>query len=291
MAELAGVPPAVRLADRLQSRRLVMPSSPRVAVACPRTGERAAIADWLRAAGVEPVLLVDACFVTTEFTGQPPVLVVADAALLTPSFLGAMRRGDPNRPIVAVGDTDEANEAALARRGITVYRRPLTEAALHLAVSLAQAESRTARRSPRKSVQRLATSIEGVPAVLLDVSNEGMRIEVDAARGARLSPQFVVQVPALRAGVPVQRVWVRAGGPGGAGGARTVQCGASLLATDDRTRAAWERLADPASGPVMAPRPVAAKVQQDGLFGRVSTMFSNAPVVGALAQLPWRGRS
>ncbi len=265
-----------------------MPSSPRVGVACPRPVERAAIADWLRSAGFEPLILVDACFVASELTGQPPVLVVADASLVTPAFLVAMRKGDPNRPILAIGDEGDPNEKALARKGVSFHVRPLTEPALLLAVALAQAESRTSRRSPRKTLARLATSIEGAPAVLLDVSNEGLRLEVDAAGGAKLSPQFVVHVPVLKMGVPVQRVWVKSAA---AGPVRKVQCGATLLATDERTLRTWQRLADPATGQFVAPRPAAAKVGSDGLFDRMSSLISNAPIVGSLAHLPWRGRS
>lgn len=254
-----------------------MPSTLRVGVACPRPIERAAIADWLKAAGFEPVVLVDACFVASELTGQPPILVVADASLLTPHFLQAMRRGDPNRPILAIGDEGDPNEKALSRKGVSFHVRPLAEPALLLAVSLAQAESKTLRRSERKDVPRLATTIEGAPAFLLDVSNEGLRLEVDASGGARLSPQFVVHVPLLKLGVPVQRVWVKAAS---AGPTRKVQCGATLLATDERTRNAWQRLADPAAGRLVAPKP--AKVEHDGLFGRMSAMFSHAPLVGSL---------
>lgn len=265
-----------------------MPSTPRVGIACPRSAERAAIADWLRTAGFEPLVLVDACFVASELTGQPPVLVVADASLLTPAFLTAMRKGDPNRPIMAIGDEGDPNEKVLARKGVSFHVRPLTEPALLLAVALAQAESRTSRRSPRKTMARLASSIEGAPAVLLDVSNEGLRLEVDAAGGAKLSPQFLVHVPALKMGVPVQRVWVKAAA---AGPVRKVQCGATLIATDERTLRTWQRLADPASGQFVAPRPAAAKVGSDGLFDRMSSLISSAPLVGSLAQRPWRGRS
>lgn len=267
-----------RLANPLQSRHNVMPSTPRVGIACQRATERVIIADALRQAGCEPVLLVDACFVATGLTGQPPVLVVADVGLLTPHFIQAMRRGDPNRPILAIGDEDDPNETALARKGISFHVRPLSEAALLLAVSLAQAESRTMRRSERTTVPRLATTIEGAPAVLLDVSNEGLRLEVDASRGSKLSPQFVVQVPLLKMAIPVQRVWVRASSDGGAG---TVQCGATLLASDERTLMAWQRLADPSVGRMAAARPAPAKVPANGLFGRVTSAISGAA-------LPWR---
>jgi hypothetical protein len=124
------------------------------------------------------------------------------------------------------------------------------------------------------------------------VSNEGLRLEVATPSAARrLAPQFVVHVPVLRMGVPVQRVWVKSA-PSGPN--RTVQCGASLLATDERTIMAWKRLADPAGGPLFAPpRPAAAKVvAQSGLFGRVGAALASAPLVGALAPGSWRpGRS
>ena len=47
-----------------------MSTSPRVGVACPRPGERAAVSDWLRSVNLEPVVLVDACFVNTEVGGR-----------------------------------------------------------------------------------------------------------------------------------------------------------------------------------------------------------------------------
>jgi hypothetical protein len=267
-----------------------MPSSPRIGVACPRPGERAAICDWLRAAGFEPVVLVDACFVSTEVSGRPLLLVVADASLLTPPFLLGLRKGDPNRPVLAIGDAGDPNEKALARKDVSFHVRPLDEKALILAVSLAHAEGRAMRRSERRIVPRLASTIEGEAAVLIDVSNEGLRLEVGSNAGAkRLSPQFVVQVPLLRIGVPVQRVWVKsAATPTG----QKVQCGASLLAQDERTLRAWQRLADPTAGPLLAPpKATPAKVSPDGLFDRMSSLLSNAPIVGSLAHLPWRGRS
>jgi hypothetical protein len=89
-------------------------------------------------------------------------------------------------------------------------------------------------------------------------------------------------------GVPVQRVWVKSAT---AGPVRKVQCGASLIATDERTLRTWQRLADPATGQFVAPRPAAATVGPDGLFDRMSSLISNAPIVGSLARLPWRGRS
>lgn len=256
--------------------------SPRVGIACPHPGERAALADWLRSAGFEPVVLIDACFVTTEVAGRPPVLVVADATLLTPTFIASLRKGDPHRPILAIGDAGDPTEASLSRRQIGFMVRPLDEQALILAVSLAQAENRLVRRSERRSVPRVPMSIEGTAAVLLDVSNEGLRLEMDANGGARLLPQFVVHVPLIKMAVPVQRVWVRSASPASP---RKVQCGGTLLAPDERTLRIWQRLADPGTR-IAAARPAAPRVTADGLLGRVTTMFGQSPLA-----LPWRSRS
>ena len=266
-----------------------MSTSPRVGVACPRPGERAAVSDWLRSANIEPVVLVDACFVNTQVDGRPLDCVVADAALLTPHFLTALRRGDPHKAIVAIGEAGDPNEEALIRKDVAFHARPIAEKDLLLAVSLSVAEGRPFRRSPRRIVPRLATTIEGEPAVLIDVSNEGLRLELASAKAAKLSPQFVVHVPVLKMGVPVQRVWLRAGGEPGQ--TSRLQCGASILAKDERTLRAWQRLSDPAAGRLVAPRAAPARVSAHGFLGRVGQLIAEAPIVGSLAQLPWRGRS
>lgn len=242
--------------------------------------------DWLRLAEIEPVVLVEACLVSAQVGGRPLDCVVADASLLTPHFLTALRKGDPNKVVVAIGDAGDPQEAALVRRNVTFHARPISEQDLLLSVSLAVAEGRPHRRSVRRVVPRLATSIEGEPAVLLDVSHEGLRLEVAATRASRLSPQFVVHVPALKIGVPVQRVWVMAGGEPGRGA--RVQCGASLLAKDERTLRAWQRLSDPAAGRLVAPKAAAAKVTSDRFLDRVGEFIAATPIVGSLAHLPWR---
>ncbi len=265
-----------------------MSTTPRVGVACPRPGERAAVSDWLRSAEIEPVVLVDACFVNAEAGGRPLDCVVADASLLTPHFLTALRRGDPNRPIIAIGESGDPIAATLKRKDVSFHARPISEHDLLLAVSLAVAEGRPARRSARRIVPRLATSIEGAAAVLLDVSNEGLRLEMDSARASKLSPQFVLQVPMLKMGVPVHRVWLKAGGEPGQ--TSRLQCGATILAADERTLRAWQRLSDPAAG-FAGPKPAPARVSSDRFLDRVGQILAGTPIVGSLAQLPWRGRS
>ena len=266
-----------------------MSTTPRVGVACPRSSERAAVSDWLHSANIEPVVLLDACFVNTDVGGRPLDCVVADAALLTPHFLSALRRGDPHKAVVAIGEAGDPAEAELVRKGVSFYARPVGEKDLMLTVSLAVAEGRPFRRSARRIVPRLASTIEGEAAVLLDVSHEGLRLEMSAARGSKLSPQFVVHVPVLKVGVPVQRVWLKAGP--NPGQAARLQCGATLLAADDRTLRLWLRLSDPGAGRLATPKAEPARVSSDRFLGRVGQMLADNPIMGSLAHLSWRGRS
>lgn len=261
-------------------------------MACPVSGERAAFADWLRSAGIEPVLLVDACLVSAEVSGLRLTAVVADAALLTKDYIAGLRRVDALLPIVAVGDAGDPAERLLTKRGLSFYPRPLDQATFLLAASLAVAEGRPARRSLRRLVPRLPSRIEGASAFILDVSTEGVRVEISADAGAKLGPHFQVQVPYSAVGVTVRRVWVRADA---AGDGRRVQCGASLIASDSRAQDAWQQmLANAPDGAgtftVAAVRPAPAKVAPERLLGRVAQMVADAPLVGSLA-LPWRGRS
>ncbi len=246
------------------------------------------MSDWLRAAQFEPVLLVDACFVSAEVGGKALDCVVADATLLTTTFLTALRRGDAGKPVFALGEADDPNLATLSRKNVTCLERPVSEQALILAVSLAVAEGRPVRRSERRQVPRLPTSIEGQPAVLLDVSAEGLRLEMDSARASKLSPQFVVQVAALKIAVPVQRVWLKAASDPGR--TSTLQCGATLLPTDDRTVRAWQRLGDPMGGRLAVPTPAPARVPGERLFGKMGQLLADTPFLGSLP-LPWRSRS
>jgi hypothetical protein len=261
-------------------------------VACPASGERAAFCDWLRDAAIEPVLLVDACMVSSDAAGLRLSAVVADAAILTREYIAALRREDGRMPIVGVAEPGDPAEATLVKRGVSVYARPLDRDTFLLAASLAIAEGRPARRSLRRLVPRLPSRIDGAQAFLLDVSTEGLRVEISREAGAKLGPLFQLQVPIFNVGVNVRRVWVRSESDSGH---PRVQCGASLIESDGRALEAWRRMLDNApetSGHAAArQRPAAAKVTPDRLFGRMAQMVADAPLVGSLAHLPWRGRS
>ena len=261
-----------------------MPTSPRVGIACLNTGERVAFCDWLRAANLEPVVLVEACFVNTDLSGQAFECVVADASLLKGDFLMALRRGNPKLPIVAVGEIGDPAAAALDRRNVPFHARPLDQSTLLLAVSLAMAESRPSRRSLRRLVPRLPSKIEDTAVVLLDVSPEGLRVELPRDQGAKLGPLFHVQVPIFSVAITVRRVWVKAGSVPG-----RVECGATLSDGDERSLMRWRTLVDNATSPAATARvrAEAAKVDSGHFLDRVGDLIAGAPLVGAFTS-HWR---
>jgi hypothetical protein len=76
-------------------------------------------------------------------------------------------------------------------------------------VSMAILDTRPTRRSMRKLVNRFDAVVNGVPSHIVDVSIEGLRIEVAGERRAALPPYFTVRVPLVGVAVTVQRMWTR----------------------------------------------------------------------------------
>lgn len=249
----------------------------RVGVALADETEQQRAAEWLRDADMTPHALTERAVLAGDIRELYLDCVVVDAALVARGALGGLRRHDTRLPVVAVGDADAPSNAVLRRRNVTVIDRPLDGQALSLAVALAHGEGRQARKRTRKPTGRFPARVGGAVADLLDVSDEGLRLEIDLAHAARLGPQFRVQVPMVALDVLVRRVWV------GRGRSGRVQCGAVLQGPSPAQQRAWARVLDLAGstaavvadrhrGPALVPRAAA---------GRVSAMLAASPLVGA----------
>jgi hypothetical protein len=90
-------------------------------------------------------------------------------------------------------------------------------------------------------VPRLPASVNGVSAWLLDVSGEGLRLEIGAEHRSSLPPYFSVKVPEFQIGLVVQRVWVSGASKGGA------QCGATIVANPPAAVENWKTLVETAA--------------------------------------------
>ena len=183
-----------------------MTDRPRVVVCLPDPTETAAVADWLSADGFEPVRRPTLQAAADEMRDRPFALLIADAGV-------AFRRGlhpqhsSKQAPAIIIGN-DERQGDGLS--GQTVYlTRPIDPAVLRCFVSMSILDNRPLRRSVRKFVNRFDAVVNGVPSHIVDVSVEGLRLEVQGDRRAALPPYFTVRVPVMGVAVTVQRMWTR----------------------------------------------------------------------------------
>lgn len=185
----------------------------RIGVACPIAGERAAFLEWLNLAGYEPVPMLSVESLARDMATKPIEALIADVSLVSAADLPRIvKQLGYNRPLILVGARGQAIEEV--PRDATWMERPVTQETLLLSVALGLAEGRPARRSPRKLVPRLLSSIDGVTSKIVDVSTEGVRLEIAGESPSVLPPYFILQVPAFGVAARVKRVWVAMPGAG-----------------------------------------------------------------------------
>jgi len=149
--------------------------------------------------------MLDLDLLARDLSARPVEALIADVSLVPVTDLSRLvRLLGPNRPLIVVGEAAKALEAV--PRDVTWIDRPATHETFLLSVALALAEGRPARRSPRKIVPKLPSQVDGVSAKVLDVSAEGVRLEVSGT--AALPPFFTLRVPGFGVTAKVKRVWV-----------------------------------------------------------------------------------
>ncbi|MEO8678082.1 MAG: hypothetical protein ABI665_03495 [Vicinamibacterales bacterium] len=209
----------------------------RIGIACPITGERAAFIEWLDAAGYEPVPMLDLRSLASTMATRPIEVLLVDIAIVpVAEWPALMRTLGPNRPVILVAESGTA--PAAINRDASWLERPVSHESFLMSVALALAEGRPSRRSPRKPVAPLQSSVDGVNSQVLDVSLEGVRLELAGSPSAALPPVFTMRVPAFNVVTSVKRVWVTQPGRGGA------WCGGAVMKTSPKAALAWENLVD-----------------------------------------------
>lgn len=187
-----------------------MGTRPHIVVASPDRVEAELLIEWL-SDGHDAFLTRLLQGAVHQMQSRQPHLVVADARFaFDDAFLSVCRGGNAATPLVVVGDPSRASEAAAQRHGAFYVTRPIDRDMLLCSVAMALADARPLRRSPRKAIARFEAMADGVPMSLLDVSNEGMRLETSQGRRSALPPFFTVRVPLVGTSLVVQRVWVGA---------------------------------------------------------------------------------
>jgi hypothetical protein len=216
-----------------------MPTRPRIILALPDVAECATVADWLVADGFEPVRCTRPCTAGGEMRAHPFDLLVADATVAVREGLLAASRGrNPLTPTIVIGN----HAAADPRDALSMYMsRPLERSTFVCIVAMAMMEDRPARRSPRKTANRFEAIVNGVPSHIIDVSTEGLRLEVPRGRVAIPPPYFNVRLPLMGITVTVQRIWARSRSEG-----RTpnIWCGGALSANRPGAEQGWRAFVD-----------------------------------------------
>lgn len=209
---------------------------PRVVVACLDLVESELLTEWL-SDGHDPFptrLLQGAVH---QVQTRQPHLVVADSRLaFDPAFLSTCRGSGAPTPMVVVGDPSPAMEAAAQRHGAFYVVRPVDRDLLLCIVAMALADGRPLRRSPRIAVARLEGMADGIAVSLVDVANEGVRLELPRAGRPALPPFFTLRVPLVGLSLVVQRIWVSASG---AQSAAHTWCGGALAENAARQVQKW----------------------------------------------------
>jgi hypothetical protein len=223
----------------------IVTDRPRVILALPNSAECAAVAEWLVADGFEPVRRPTPQAAADEMRDRPFSLLIVDAS-------HAFKRGlHPSAaarqvPTIVIDDAASGSHAE-SISGQTVYlTRPVDRAMLGCFVSMAILDNRPSRRSVRKAVNRFDAVVNGVPSHIVDVSIEGLRIEVAGERRAALPPYFTVRVPLVGVAVMVQRMWTRSSMKRGS----AIWYGGALSQNRVAINEAWRRFVDtiPAAG-------------------------------------------
>ncbi len=245
-----------------------------VGLALPDPAERETVTRWLTTADMQVESLLEAHGVPADVSGRGFGCVVADGALLEAGFLARLRQQDARTPVVAIVDAAAQNATIYRRARIGVVPRPCDAASLSLAVSLAYGEGRQPRSKARTKTPRVPSKVSGAPAAILDISLDGIRLELSRAHAAKLGPQFRLQVPMVALDVVLRRVWVLS-----SAGDR-VQCGAMLVQPTAAQRLAWERISELSHSTMSLPGmrsggDAAAAAAADGrLLGRVSQLLT-----------------
>ena len=207
----------------------------KIGVACPIPGERPAFLEWLSLAGYDPAPMISLDTIGRELTAAQPIeALIADVSLVSKADLARLIRVlGPNRPVILVGSPEEAIEDV--PRDAAWMDRPVTRDAFLLSVALGLAEGRPSRRSPRRLVPELMSSIDGLAAKILDGSVEGGRLEVSGTSPSSLPPYFTLKVPGFGVSTKVKRVWVATPAQG------AIWCGGIIERPTEAAAANWKK--------------------------------------------------
>ena len=232
-----------RLARLLLGRVTGMSLRQQVVVATPLADEAQALSAWLEAEAMAPLSARTSRSAAEAVASQQFDLAVVDASYvldggLRPFGLARFRA----TPVIVVGDAADASACAPFAAQMMFLERPLERAVFICTVTMALMEGRPDRRSPRRAIPPFEASVNGVMSHILDVSREGVRLEVPHDQRMAVTRRFALRVPLIGVGVSVERVWVRVPRPDE--GVGVMWCGGELGRNTDLAAQGWRRFID-----------------------------------------------
>lgn len=211
-------------------------------MAVPKTDENKALCAWLDAEGFAPLPLTTAKSAADAIVAQPFDLLIADASfVLTGGVRGFGVARFRETPVIVIGDADDARACVPLGSQIMFLERPVDAATFICTVTMALMDARPERRSPRRPVQPFEATVNGLPSHIIDVSKEGVRLELPRDR-RMVTPHFLMRVPLIGVGVSVQRMWVRVPRPDEH--VDVMWCGGQLNKNTILAEQAWHRFID-----------------------------------------------
>jgi hypothetical protein len=212
---------------------------PRVIVALPDPLEGATVVEWLKGNNFEPVYRTNPAAAAAEMQ-RPFDLLIADASWAAGTALqSGARARNPLVPTIFIGEAMERRTTAVNAQ--TMYMtRPIDKPVLSCFVSMALIDDRPVRRSPRKTVQRFDALVNGLPSGIVNVSAEGLRLELPRDRRAALPPYFAVRVPLVGIALIAKRKWMMSASQN----APTLWCGAALSHNRASSEERWRAFVD-----------------------------------------------
>jgi CheY-like chemotaxis protein len=212
-----------------------MSERPRVVVWLPNAVERAAVCDWLTADGLDPVRAYSAAAAAEAIRARPVDLLVADAALAEGSGLPSLVRArNTLASTVLVGDHDARSTAS----GVLYLARPIDRVRLSCCVWMEILDRRPFRRSVRKAINRFEAIVNGVPSHIVDVSADGLRLELPRDFSATVPATFTVRIPMVGVAVKAQRMWMRSAS------SQLLWCGGALWQNRRSSEQGWQSFVD-----------------------------------------------
>jgi hypothetical protein len=177
-----------------------------VIVSLPNPSEATAVADWLLTDGFNPIKRSSAQAAADEMI-LPFALLIADVSHRR--LLMQSRGRNPLTPTILIGNAATASSGDALGAQTMYLSRPIDRAMFTCFVAMAMLDIRPVRRSIRKPVNRFDAVANGVPTHIVDVSLEGLRLEMARDKRAALPPYFTVRVPLVGVAVTVQRMWTQ----------------------------------------------------------------------------------